>query len=1129
MTYTLHISLYDAAFFAMLVTGIVFVLQLWFKKDGNRAANRYLSLALLSMVLWLAGIIGADLKFWVQTPHFLLAYGPFVYLYARNATHPENRFRAKYLFHFIPVLLVPVMNFPVLALTSVTVYLFLSYRLIQRFYRELKFTDGDRTRQEWRWLERLIGAVGLAALLGWPLLLALMILGMGVVVYFRPEKTFTPLNSSPLSLRRKGGWLKSVVKVERYYLDPELDLSSLAQKLGLHTHELSRIINTALKKNFTDFINEYRVREAARKMHDPAYDHLSLLGIAYESGFNSQSSFSRIFKQATGKSPAEYKNISNKDFPSYKLGRPTMATAVVSHQKIYRNFMIRNYIKIAWRNLLRNKSHSLINIAGLSVGLASGLLILFWVQNEYSVDSFFQHKERLFKIYKTNYDHHVPSGGYEVPGPLADELKRRFPDIEYATSFAFGETSAFQAGEKVAKMNGNAAGADFFKMFSYPLLAGSAQAALSSPEAIAISRNMAEIFYGSAQQAIGKTIRYQNQKDFKVTAVFENLPKNASQSFDFLINWEAFLVNTSWARDMGNNGPTAYVMLRPNANVAAVNANIAHVFDLYYHINRSTANWYADIALQPYADVYLHGDAASGKPAGGRIEYVHLFSIVAVFIMLIACINFMNLSTARSVKRAKEVGVRKVAGALRGSLIRQFLVESLLITSIAVVIALVLVLLLLPEFNQITKKQLNLPFTKSYFWLTITGITLVTGLIAGSYPALFLSAFKPIKVLKTTVKLETGTLFFRKGLVIFQFVLSVVLVTSTLIVSRQMHYLATRDLGYDRENVVYLPIEGTLTTRYAVFKQELLSRPGIASVSRLSSAPVDIYGSSPAVDWTGHDSTMNILFTRAVIGYDYFKTMKLTLLAGREFSIAYPSDSANYILNETALKLTGYKDPIGKPFRYMGRRGTIVGIVKDFHFHSLHDPIGPMVLTSGENANWGVVLVRTQPGKTATALAAIKDLSKTLNPAFPPVVYFVDEQYQLLYQNEQVINQLSHIFAGLAIFISCLGLLGLAMFTAEQRVKEIGIRKVLGAGIGSLFRLLSAEFIMLIGIAIAIALPLSWYATHGWLQGFAYRTSLPWWVFALSAILIVAVALLTISFQIIKAALLNPVKSLRGE
>ncbi|MGZ3873420.1 MAG: ABC transporter permease, partial [Mucilaginibacter sp.] len=793
------------------------------------------------------------------------------------------------------------------------------------------------------------------------------------------------------------------------------------------------------------------------------------------------------------------------------------------------NYMFRNYLKVAWRNLVKNKTHSVINIAGLSVGLACSSLILLWVQNESSVDGFFQHSGRLYKVYKTNFDHHVPSGSYEMPGILADELKRGFPDIEYATNMGFGENSVFQVGAKVVKMTGNSAGADFFKMFSYPLLAGSAQTALNSPDAISISRNMAEIFYGSAGNAIGKTVRYQNQKDFKITAVFENLPKNASQSFDFLTNWDAFLHNNPWAKDMGNNGPHAYVMLRPQANAAAVNAKIAHVFDLYYHINRNTANWYADIALQPYAEAYLHNDISTGKPAGGRIEYVHLFSIIAIFILLIACINFMNLSTARSVKRAKEVGVRKVAGALRGSLIWQFISESILVTLFAVFIALVLVVLLLPEFNQITHKQIGLPFAQPGFWFTILGITLVTGLVAGSYPALFLSAFKPVKVLKSAVKLDTGTLFFRKGLVVFQFVLSVVLITGTMIVSRQMTYLESKDLGYDRENVVYLPIEGQLSSQYAVFKNELLTKPGIQSVSRVNSAPINIYGSSPAVDWIGHDSTSNILFTRAFIGFDYFKTMKLTLRQGREFSKAYPSDSNSYILNETALKVTGYKDPIGKPFRYMGKRGTIVGIVKDFHFHSLHEAIGPMVLVTGEHDPSGVVLVRTQPGQTKAALAAIENLSKELNPAFPPVIYFVDEQYQQLYENEQVINKLSDVFAGLAIFISCLGLLGLAMFTAEQRVREIGIRKVLGASVISLFRLLSAEFITLIGIAIAVALPVGWYATNGWLQGFAYRAPLHWWVFALSAGLIVVIALITISFQLIKVALVNPVKSLKGE
>jgi putative ABC transport system permease protein len=344
-----------------------------------------------------------------------------------------------------------------------------------------------------------------------------------------------------------------------------------------------------------------------------------------------------------------------------------------------------------------------------------------------------------------------------------------------------------------------------------------------------------------------------------------------------------------------------------------------------------------------------------------------------------------------------------------------------------------------------------------------------------------------------------------------------------------MHYMESKDLGYDRENVVYLPVEGTLDTQYGVFKNELLTQPGIQSVSRINMPPADIYGSSAAVNWIGHDSTMNTLFTHAVIGYDYFKTMKLTLLAGREFSAAYPSDTSGYILNGAALNLTGYKEPIGKPFTWLGKRGTIVGIVKDFHFHSLHELVGPMVLALGENQHDGVILIRTQPGKTQTALAGIQQVSRQINPAFPSVIYFVDQEYQQLYQSEQVINRLSNIFAILAIFISCLGLLGLAMFTAEQRIKEIGIRKVLGASVTGLFGLLSAEFIPLIAIAVVIALPVAWYATAGWLNGFAYRAPLQWWVFALSGGLIIIIALLTVSFQIIKVALMNPVKSLRSE
>jgi len=790
--------------------------------------------------------------------------------------------------------------------------------------------------------------------------------------------------------------------------------------------------------------------------------------------------------------------------------------------------MIKNYLKVAWRSLIKNKAHSLINIAGLSVGLACSLLILLWVQNERSIDAFHKNSARLFTVYGVVHNNHKIGGTYNTPGILADEMKKVIPEVEYATGMGFGETSVFRVGDKSLKIYGNSAGADYFKMFSYPLLQGTVQTALNTPASIAISRKMAEQFFGSPENAMGKDILYQNSKNFTVTAVFENLPKNASQGFEFLTNWEAFLVNNPWAREMGNNGPPTYVMLRKDANTALVQRKAGDFLANYWHLNRKTAPFYIDLALQPYAESYLHNNLDSGKPDGGRIEYVHLFSIIAIFILLIACINFMNLTTARSVKRAREIGVRKVVGALRSSLIGQFISESLLITTLAVAVSLILVILLLPLFNEITQKQIELPFNQPSFWLNLVAITLVTGLISGSYPALFLSSFNPVKVLKGTLKLDSGTTMFRKGLVVFQFVLSVILITGTIIVSRQMSYVQSKNLGYDKENLVLLVMEGDLASKYQILKNDLLNTQAVQSVSRVSAPPTDSYGSTGAVNWTGKDTTINAEFTQMGVGFDYLKTMKMTLLAGRDFSKDFPTDTANYILNESALKETGYKDPIGQPFALFGKRGKIIGIVKDFHFHSMHTAIGPMVFKYGENMP-GAVLVRTQPGKTREAVKIIESLCKQLNPAFPPSYYFVDAQYQALYQNEQIINKLSNAFAFLAIFISCLGLLGLAMFTAEQRIKEIGIRKVLGASIASLFGLLSKEFLVLVIIALFIATPVAWYAMNKWLQGFVYRAPLQWWVFAVSGGLIILIALATVSFQAIKAALVNPIKSLRSE
>jgi hypothetical protein len=489
----------------------------------------------------------------------------------------------------------------------------------------------------------------------------------------------------------------------------------------------------------------------------------------------------------------------------------------------------------------------------------------------------------------------------------------------------------------------------------------------------------------------------------------------------------------------------------------------------------------------------------------------------------------MNLTTARSVKRAREIGVRKVVGAVRSVLIRQFIGEAILLTFLAVIISIILVIILLPVFNSATQKQISYPFGHIYFWLGLIGLTFITGFVSGSYPALFLSSFNPVKVLKGAVKLSAGAAWFRKSLVVFQFVLSGVLIVGTIVVSKQVNYIQTKNLGYDRGNLIYVPLEGDLTAKYEIFKDEALKMSGIQQVNRISMTPTNFGSSTGGVQWDGKDPNLNVEFTQVSVGYDFVNTMKLKMAYGRDYSRDFATDTSNYMINEAALKRIGYADPIGKPLTMWGKKGKIVGILKDFHFNSLHSPIFPLIVRLGENEQYGNILVRTKPGQTKQALATIEKICKELNPNFTFSYAFSDEEYQKLYNNEQVVGKLSNAFAFLAIFISCLGLLGLAMFTAEQRIKEIGIRKVLGASIGSLFALLSKEFLILVLIALLIASPIAWFAMHKWLQNYTYRTSIDLWVFVFSGAISVMIALITVSFQSIKAALMNPVKSLRNE
>lgn len=795
--------------------------------------------------------------------------------------------------------------------------------------------------------------------------------------------------------------------------------------------------------------------------------------------------------------------------------------------------MFIHYFKTAWRNLVRNKTFSFINILGLALGMACSLLILLWIQDERSVDAFHANKNDLFRVYERVFSEGKVEAGPTTPGLLATELKRRIPEIKWATGYWEDENETlFSVGNRNFSRMGTYADTDFFKMFSYPLVEGSPEKALTSIDDIAISRSMAESIFGNTQEALGKTLLFNNAHNFKVSAVFENLPPNSSQHFDFVLNWKYLVKAVDWLEVWINRAPYTYIQLQPGSDPKKVEASIKDFISPYLNSDRWTG-FHPQLGLQRFDQTYLHSVYKDGRPEGGRIEYVRLFSMVAVFLLLIACINFMNLATARSVKRAKEVGVRKTVGALRFRLIIQFIAESTLIATLAGIVALVITGWAMPYFNVLTGKHLLLPIGSPNFWLVLAALLLFTGFVAGSYPALFLSSLNPVKVLKGGLKFSPNALLFRRVLVVFQFTLSIVLIIGTIVVSSQVRYIQTKNLGFDRENLIYIhfPYPEGLAHGYPVFKQELLSAPGIESVDYSAQAPSHTVNILYDLNWEGKNPHAKEMVIRNWVGYDYFKVMNIQLSQGRVFSRDYPSDSSGVILNETALQMMDLKNPIGRQLTFPGgQKRTIVGVVKDFHFKSLHDPIEPLLLLLAEDKpSWGYLFIRTKPGETRQALANIERLYKQMEPKFPLARFFADEEYQKLYNSELTIGKLSDSFSFLAIFISCLGLLGLTMFTAEQRRKEIGVRKVIGASVGNIVGMLSKDIIKLVLLSAVIATPVAWLTMSRWLQGYAYRIHFSGWIFLAAGLMALGIALLTISYQAIKAALANPIQSLRTE
>lgn len=788
--------------------------------------------------------------------------------------------------------------------------------------------------------------------------------------------------------------------------------------------------------------------------------------------------------------------------------------------------MLKNYFKIAWRNIVRQKAYSLLNIAGLSIGMACSILILLWVQNELSYDRFHPRAEQLFRLTCSAGDFRaaVSAAG------MARGLKSELPQIKNGLRISKWAPKLVEVGDKkLEEKRVIYADSNFLDFFTFPLLAGNKATALQDPGGILITEEMA-MKYFNTRQAVGKTIRMDNKDNFTVAGVLANTPPNSHLQFDFLIPMKTLartsfdLQNDSW------NNFVFYTYLELDAQTAASSFARDKLIKQMFSVFKSHGpTIQLDFELQRVTDIHLHSNYQLDVAGHGNIQYVNVFFVVAIFILVVACINFMNLATARSERRAKEVGLRKVVGANRYQLVFQFLGEALIFSFLSLVIAIGLVYLLLPIFQMLAEKNLTIQLLDGKLLLSLIGIAMLTGLLSGSYPALFLSGFAPVKVLKGKMKVAGGNLLFRNALVVTQFVVAIVLLVGTAVVYKQLHFIKNRNLGFDKSNLLYLPMNGELWAKQQALKSMLAQNQLTENFTVISSLPTGVESGTVDVVWDGQTSRNQVVFPSLDVDENFISVFKTEVLAGRGFEKRFTGDSSAFMINERAMQIMGMNigNAVGKNLSLGDQKGTIIGVVKDFHFKSLQYAMEPLILRLNK---WGgVAMIRTNAGKNEQTIAALEKINHQLNPAFPFQFGFLDKDLDNLYRSEQQMGSIFNLFAGLAIFISCLGLYGLSAFMAEQRTKEIGVRKVLGATVAGVVGLLSQDFLKLICIAIVIASPIAWYAMNQWLQGFAYQTTLEWWVIALAAVLATGIALFTISFQSIKAALMNPVKSLRSE
>lgn len=809
--------------------------------------------------------------------------------------------------------------------------------------------------------------------------------------------------------------------------------------------------------------------------------------------------------------------------------------------------MFKNFLKITFRNLSKNKGYSFLNIFGLAIGIACAGFIFLWVEDELNFDSNNVNKDRIYLV-KTN--DKVDDGVFthsSTAGPMAPAMQATLPGIANTCRTTEGGTSfLFTIGDKAVNASGKYVEPSFFSMFTLPFVQGNTTTAFSQLHSIVITEKTARKFFGDEKDVIGKSVRMDNKQDYVVSGVLKDLPENSTLQFEWLAPFKVWYDANPRAATWFNFGLTTYVELKPGVDVAAINRQLLNPFYDITIQKIETDKSSVHVFLFGMNDWHLRDDFDNGKPTGsGRILYVRLFSIIAWIILFIACINFMNLATAGSEKRSKEIGVRKVLGSGKKRLVIQFIGEAILMSLLAALVAVILMWLVLPAFNSLVQKNLSIELTNPYHLLSLLLLTLICGLVAGSYPSLYLSSFNPVFVLKG-IKLKTGSAaIIRKGLVVIQFAVSIILIISTIIIYRQIQHAKTRDLGYNKDNLMQIAAQGDIVKDFPAIKQDLMNTGFVKNAALADHNTIGDGNNTTGISWQGKDPNSNIVISQRLVSAEFMSTTGMHIIEGRDFQPTdevrfgdnhMPKDSAqvmNVIVTESMAKLLGKGSAIGKTMQHQTDKGIfhmqVAGVIKDYVYGDMYGQSSPVVFYDIPEATSLLYVKLTPQRNPENALAKIAAVMKKDNPAYPFEYKFVDDQFNQMFLSEMLLSKLSRVFATLAIIISCLGLFGLAAYTAERRTKEIGVRKVLGASVSGIAALLSKDFLKLVLISCIVAFPLAWLMMNNWLQNYQYRITISWWIFLIAAIVAILIALLTVSYQAIKAAIANPVKSLRTE